>query len=211
MKYKIGDIVKLRDDLQGGNYYDDLYFAPEMKDMMGYPIKITRISNNLYETENKTGLTWNINDAMIEGLFPTSYQQVKKDDEQTVSEGEQIIEQVIGKLRLIDVLNLISNRELKDNTKVIFEGIELTYRNGDLEDEGGYSITCIINNTSDLLTDVELILPEEPIKSNEKLAKLDLGWLLYQSTPIILSEITKKINEIVDYINEVEEDEQPTK
>ena len=211
MKYKIGDIVKLRDDLQGGSYYDDLYFAPEMKDMMGYPIKITRISNNLYETENKTGLTWNINDAMIEGLFPTSYQQVKKDDEQTVSEDEQATEQVTGKLRLIDVLNLISNRELKDNTKVIFEGIELTYKNGDLEDEDGYSITCIMNNASDLLTEVELILSEEPIKSNEKLARLDLGWLLYQSTPIVLSEIAKKINEIVDYINEVEEDEQSTK
>ena len=65
-KYNVGDVVKLRDDLEVGEKYNKVGFHSRMKEMQNIPIKITNIDiDEDYETE----YNWYINDEMIEGLW----------------------------------------------------------------------------------------------------------------------------------------------
>lgn len=101
-KYNVGDVVKLRDDLKDGKEYGGTDYCEEMDRMKNKPIKLLRINHvygNSYEVEDETGENWFLSDEMIEGLW----EECKEKQD---------------KLKLIDVLNMIANGELKEGTRV---------------------------------------------------------------------------------------------
>lgn len=75
MKYKVGDRVKIREDLIADKRYGDNTFVPEMIPWRG---KVATISccGRFYQLED--GDNWDWTDEMIEGLAPES--DVVKDD-----------------------------------------------------------------------------------------------------------------------------------
>lgn len=65
-KYKVGDKVLLRDDLEVDHYYDELYFNSTMNELKGKILIIRSISsaycNGFYNVEESP---WSFNDEMI--------------------------------------------------------------------------------------------------------------------------------------------------
>ena len=96
-KYNVGDVVKLRDDLEDGEYYGEVAYNKSMDDMRNKPIKICEkcMEDKSYLVEDDV-YEWYLTDEMIEGLW----------------------EECKPKLKLIDVLNMIAKGELKEGTKV---------------------------------------------------------------------------------------------
>lgn len=166
MKYKVGDIVKLRDDLEDGKMYGVNDFVDSMECLKNKPLEIIDKNSNGYEIKESI---YDITDEMIEGLWEESYQQVKKDDKQAITGDKDTVQQVTGKLKLIDVLNKIADGELKEGTKVIHKGIKYTYRKNqsspvgyDLYDEDNLDTlgeNCFVSDITDIC---ELIEPQEP-------------------------------------------------
>lgn len=66
MKYKVGDIVKVRDDLIEENWYGEQDFIEDMSDYKGKYVTIARISGESdYEIKEDNGL-WYWTDEMFE-------------------------------------------------------------------------------------------------------------------------------------------------
>ena len=110
MKYKAGDVVKLRDDLEDGKKYGTIRYAREMDFIKGKPMELiakTTVFENCYITKDENDVEWYISDEMIQGLWGEckgiTYEPYK---EKT------------NKYKLIEVLNKIANGELKEGTKV---------------------------------------------------------------------------------------------
>ena len=136
-KYNIGDIVKLRDDLDIGEEYGIVGFLYGMKTLKNKALRIDRIDTEddgctIYEVDG-----WWISEEMIEGLW-----EEKQD-----------------KLKLIDVLNMIAKGELKEGTKVKYKGVEFIYEDNELYDDDGDNICCYMCDRFDLTIEVELIEP----------------------------------------------------
>ena len=110
MKYKVGDIVKLRDDLVSGKVYGDIAYTGYMDYLKKQPSTIEMCIEDGLPNRYKTKENWVITDEMIEGLW----------------------EENKPKYKLIDILNKIANGELKYNTKIIWDEREYTYK-GDNE------------------------------------------------------------------------------
>lgn len=152
MKYKAGDVVKLRDDLEDGEYYDKLGFHARMRWMKNQPIKIINIDKDGdYETE----YNWYISDEMIQGLWGEckgiTYEPYKEK---------------ANKYKLIEVLNKIANGELKEGTKVNLiadDYLKKLYYDGELirfvASGNIYAFTPKDINDED---EYELIEPQEP-------------------------------------------------
>ena len=99
MKYKAGDVVKLRDDLEDGKKYGTIRYAREMDFIKGKPMELiakSTVFGNCYITKDENDVEWYISDEMKEGLW----------------------EECKPKLKLIDIINKIANGELKEGTKV---------------------------------------------------------------------------------------------
>lgn len=102
MKYKVGDIVKLRDDLEDEQEFDIIagtfVVDEDVLDLKNTPLKIVDYKNKhgFYIVEFEENKKGKICDEMIEGLW----------------------EECKPKLKLIDVLNMIAKGELKEGTKV---------------------------------------------------------------------------------------------
>ena len=145
-KYNVGDIVKLRDDLEDGEQYGSSDYLEEMGIMKNKPItilKIPKLFKDCYEVVDETGENWFLSDEMIEGLW----------------------EECKPKLKLIDVLNMIAKGELKEGTKVKYKNIEWEYKTfgkegeKDLVDKANF--TLFEQFYMDALSEeVELIEPE---------------------------------------------------
>ena len=165
MKYKVGDIVKLRDDLEEGKYYGDYYCSYKMAQFRGEKVTIAGISEGRthYSIEEDCRLHY-WTDEMIEGLWEESCQQVKKDDKQAITGDKDTTQQVTGKLKLIDVLNKIANGELKEGTKVKLLHDNTIYKLDcdELVREGDYKEIFELYCLEVLAEEVELIKPEEP-------------------------------------------------
>lgn len=183
MKYKVGDIVKLRDDLEAGEYYGGIQFMEGMNYLKNKAIDIEECFEELTGDWYKVVGKWGITEKMIEGLWEEckSSEQVSKSDEQIEEYNEHtldawryatesMLESKTTKLKLIDVLNKIANGELKEGTKVkvIDGGEEFTYErcitdieNHELVNKEG---ECIFENyhIDIILDEVELIEPQEP-------------------------------------------------
>jgi hypothetical protein len=66
MKFKIGDKVRVKDDLIGGREYDSLWFAPDMERFRGYVMEIEEVrNNNRYVMK---GVSYKFNDGMVESV-----------------------------------------------------------------------------------------------------------------------------------------------
>lgn len=212
-KYNVGDVVKLRDDLEGNIRYGEIGYNKKMDRMKNKPIKLLRINHiydNSYEVEDETGENWFLSDEMIEGLW----EECKEKQD---------------KLKLIDVLNMIANGELKEGTRVKYlkniyiykkyEGKEYAslYREEadspekDLfYDERYIFITVILNN------EVELIEPDHfaDVGKMEKIKELKYDdfweWDAYSAgedeeefigTETAIKMIFNKLNEVIRKIN----------
>ena len=110
MKYKAGDVVKLRDDLEDGKKYGTIRYAREMDFIKGKPMELiakTTVFENCYITKDENDVEWYISDEMIQGLWGEckgiTYEPYKEKP---------------NKYKLIEVLNKIANGELKEGTKV---------------------------------------------------------------------------------------------
>jgi len=66
MKYKVGDKVKIREDLIDGKEYGDNIFVPEMKPWCGQVVTIAHCEYGNYLIEGCDNWAWT--DEMIEGL-----------------------------------------------------------------------------------------------------------------------------------------------
>ena len=149
MKYKVGDIVKLRDDLEDEQEFDILagtfVVDEDVLDLKNTPLKIVEYKNKhgFYIVEFEENKKGKICDEMIEGLW----------------------EECKPKLKLIDVLNMIAKGELKEGTKVKYKKTVFTYfrrfedEELDLYENGGDNIRGFINRLSDLSIEVELKEP----------------------------------------------------
>lgn len=73
MKYKVGDFVKVRSDLNAGNYYGELYFNMNMLDFKGKIVHIAANENYYYIFEDNQEWSWN--DEMFE---PATEEDAKK-------------------------------------------------------------------------------------------------------------------------------------
>lgn len=95
MKYKVGDIVKLRDDLEVDKQYDGITFTNYKNEFKNESIKVIQISeaDNTYRVIDEDNNAIWISEEMIEGYRA-------------------------NKLKLIDILNKIANGELKEGIKI---------------------------------------------------------------------------------------------
>ena len=69
MKYKVGDKVKVREDLSTKDEYDGCSFVPEMKLFLGEAVTIHKVCGNInrYEIKEDDG-AWYWTDSMFEPL-----------------------------------------------------------------------------------------------------------------------------------------------
>ncbi len=80
MKYKVGDVVKVRSDLNCDTTYNDIYFLEEMLKFKGKVVHIAEIFEDSYHIfEDNRRLFWN--DEMLE---PLTEEDVKKHLEEYV-------------------------------------------------------------------------------------------------------------------------------
>lgn len=195
MKYKVGDIVKLRDDLEHNKYYGGTSYDKGMNIMRNEPVEINHIFGKNYRVFDKCKERWLLTDEMIEGLW----------------------EECKPKLKLIDILNKIANGELKEGTKVkVFNydfaksyNYHLVFNEGELRTGNGNIFVC---PCKDLNEECELIEPKhlpdvgkmaecfsnkgntlEPT-DNPKIEELD-------AYELDLLKIFYKLNEVIRYIN----------
>jgi hypothetical protein len=224
-KYKVGDIVKLRDDLEVNKFYGKTKLNEAMVNVIGKKAEIKEICKSKNKDEyyakfaSRYGGNWFISDEMIEGLWEESCQQVKKDDKQAITGDKDTAQQVTGKLKLIDILNKIANGEIKEGTKVIYKNNVFDWDGNVLIDGKNKSFFGTIK--SELNEEVELIEPDhlpdvgkmaehlredtkmiEPT-DNTKIEELDvnaLTWndlLDYQKLEILFD----KLNEVIKVLN----------
>ena len=136
-KYNVGDVVKLRDDLEDEQEFDIIagtfVVDEEVLELKNTPLKIVayKKKHGFYIVEFSDGKTGRICDEMIEGLWEEC-NQVKKYNDHTLDAWRYAVEsklsEQVSKLKLIDVLNMIAKGELKEGTKVKYEDVENTYK-----------------------------------------------------------------------------------
>ena len=197
MKYKVGDIVKLRDDLEVYKY--DVWLR-----IKGKPLTITETNCGKVYHQGKfisEGIT-----MQSEGLW-----------EECKGITYEPYEEKTNKYKLIDILNKIANGELKEGTKVIWKGkegwgdIEYTYKDGDLERNGCCETVYIYEEifARHLNEEVELIEPDnlpDVGKMAEKIKELDISEMEienFQDVEFIFTDRACKLNEVIRRINNV--------
>ena len=158
MKYKAGDVVKLRDDLKHDKYYGDTRYDKRMDIMKNNPIEIKKATQqDVYLVFDNENLTWFITDEMIEGLW-----------EECKGITYEPYKEKTNKYKLIDILNKIANGELKEGTKVKWDIFEYTYKKDQWGEcylerkKGEYDISSILDDMylRNLTSEVELIEPD---------------------------------------------------
>lgn len=111
MKYKVGDKVRIRSDLEVDSYYGNgIYYSIGLDSLKDKPFTIKAEESCWYIATDVDGGEWEIKDCMIKGYWQE-------------------------KLKLIDILNKIANGELKEGTKVKWDIFEYTYKKGDCYEE----------------------------------------------------------------------------
>lgn len=70
MKYKVGDMVKIREDLIESEWYGYEYFSEYMKGFLGKVCTISDIDEDAYILKEDEGTwKWRWSDEMIEGGY----------------------------------------------------------------------------------------------------------------------------------------------
>lgn len=205
MKYKVGDIVKLRDDLEFGKYYGGMQLSETFHGgIIGKKGKIKRCASYGYWTMFKGGRVWcDITDEMIEGLW----EECKSSEQVSKSE---------SKYKLIDILNKIANGELKEGTKVkwgeeiyTYHGDDELYRTKGTSDFDLWDEMYLgsLNEEVELiepkhLPDVgEMIEPTDNTKIEELVVdETDINCLGIHSKTILLN-IIDRLNKVINKVN----------
>lgn len=193
MKYKVGDIVKLRDDLE--DYYGGHYYGYSTEELKTGPFKITEANEYYYTLDDM--YDWGITDEMIEGLW----------------------EENKPKYKLIDILNKISNGELKEGTKFMYRNNVHKYRDGLLLNTSNLD-SFDIADRADLNMELQLIEPNdfaddgkmaEPT-DNTKIKELNVKGLceIFEGKHTVnpnlaFSTALNKLNEVIRKLNKEEE------
>ena len=114
MKYKVGNMVKLRTDLIDDRYYGELKFITGMKQLQNNALKISRCDSGDHTYLTSDG--WWITEEMIEGLW----EECKPTEPECKSEST-----------LIDLLTmLIKFADNNDKVDIINNGIRYDVVNG---------------------------------------------------------------------------------
>lgn len=203
MKYKVGDLVKLRDDLEVGKSYSDIIFFSGMRKLKNTPLTIIEKdeTENVCRVNYSYNVGYHISEEMIEGLWEECQNR-----KHALAE---TLKQYKPKYKLIDILNKIANGELKEGTKVIYD--EETYTLNDeneLERDLGFTLLddIYMNNLSD---EAELIEPEcisnegktSEVTDNAKIEELDKEEMMFLTQQCAIAVLTDKLNEVIRYIN----------
>lgn len=188
-KYNVGDVVKLRDDLEIDRQYGGITFTNYKNEFKNESIKIIQVSegDNTYRVIDEDNNAIWISEEMIEGLW----EECKEKQD---------------KLKLIDVLNMIAKKELEEGTKVIYKDMEFVYDGEDLWSEEDLAIYFFIDGDEELNDEVKLIEPDhftddgkmaEPSKIEEldekEFAECDTNGKCYR--------LFYKLNEVIGKIN----------
>lgn len=67
-KFKVGDLVRVKEGLQGGEYYGDLYFNHDMANFTGLCFKVKSVVDNEGEYTLEGTDDWRFSDAMLESV-----------------------------------------------------------------------------------------------------------------------------------------------
>lgn len=113
MKFKVGDKVRVRDDLVGEQSYDDdVYFAIEMKNYNGRQAVITTIQNNCYYIDIDNGC-WMWSDSMLEPV---------NNEELTIKSFEKKLDKIMAEsVRAIQEVKKEFDQYVKNQEEVNFE------------------------------------------------------------------------------------------
>jgi hypothetical protein len=189
-KYNVGDVVKLRDDLECDKDYGHVIcFVSSMNHLKRKPVVIEvcekESCGEWYRVEDAY---WNITDEMIEGLW----EECKEKQD---------------KLKLIDVLNMIAKGELKEGAIMKLGVLEYTYKTGDFVRKNSHAESVYIFDeigTEDLNTAVELIEPHcehewEVETIPTKIEELGFNKILTIEGNVI--SIINKLNELINKVN----------
>ena len=184
MKYKVGDKVRVRKDLEVGEYYGNhWYFNSDMKRYKGKEMTVARVNSEMYDMEEDNG-RWGWVDTMLEEI-KTTY-------------------------TVIDVLNMIAKNELEEGTKVIYKDMEFVYDGEELWGEEDLTIHYYIDYNEELNKEVKLIEPDECVSDegktleatdNEEIEELNADEINGKDLDEVLSIFGNKINELIYKLN----------
>ena len=152
MRYKVGDVVKLRDDLEINKKYGGITFTNYKNEFKNESIKVIEISegDDTYRIiDEDNNAVW-ISGEMIEGLW-----------EECKGITYEPYEEKTNKYKLIDILNKIANGELKEGAKFVYRRNMYIWEDNIILNTSN-SEPFDIADRSDLNMELELIEPQEP-------------------------------------------------
>lgn len=87
MKYKVGDKVKIREDLEDGKEYGKDFFVSEMNFLKGKTVIISDIEYDFYKLKEDSG-KWNWTDEMFSGKISEDFSPEESDSQSTIPKEE---------------------------------------------------------------------------------------------------------------------------
>lgn len=133
-KFKVGDLVMVRKDLEGRKHYNDVYFNERMEPLRGLSFEIA--FRSVTETESETETTyrlkgidsWSFNDEMLE---PVTKELTLLEVLNNIQEGERWVDtkasEYEGKYRKIKPFGYVGFIEKTDTRIIIdFDGSDRT-------------------------------------------------------------------------------------
>lgn len=87
MKYKVGDKVRVREDLEADNWYGKEIFVSGMGCLKGKIVTISKIRYDKYEIEEDNKIWW-WTDEMFSGKVSEDFSSEESDSQSTIPEGE---------------------------------------------------------------------------------------------------------------------------
>lgn len=128
-KYKIGDKVKVREDLKGGENYNDVYCNDEMAKLAGEIVTIDDVdAEGDYHIEEDMFCCW-----WSEKMFDDSYVILAEDDEDNF----EFVEKIITVQDFMDKFNTTTNTNIA--LYIRDKDYRVTMGCGDIEDSILYS------------------------------------------------------------------------
>jgi len=138
-KYKVGDVVKVRDDLKVDNIYGNVDFAEGMREFLGKEVTIADIFNNCYYIKETNNYDWHTDDyyEWTDEMFEDNPQT----EETTL---QKINTRMLFKIRECGLCILLDRESLFECSYTN----ELTFYNKDfIGNLGGIAgISCYTNN-----------------------------------------------------------------
>lgn len=203
MRYKAGDKVKIRKDLEVDEYYGNMFLPYKMAIFKGEIVTIEEVFNGFYHIEEESE-KYGWTDEMIEGLW----EECKSSEQVSKSE---------GKYKLIDILNKIANGELKEDYRTEIKMNGLYYRlfacqtadelltdlfihlNDEVELIEPDHFTDVGKMAKHLREDTKIIEPTDNTKIEELVEDN------YQGEPIqkIIADMFDKLNEVIREFNKI--------